>query len=264
MKWVKFWLLGLIWAMLTIAGFGFWETLPGGTTTPADSIAQQAATLTQHGHEYFEVGNREAAFQAWREAEVFYQQLDRSEGVVGSRINQSLALQAMGQSVRACRVLVGAIALETAIETDALPDLCASQTEEEIDFLELPISSLNAIGLRNLGNVLRSLGKPELSRFALEQSLSIARSLNSASDIDAALFGLGNTAEALSQKKLELWERSDESVYRNAAIDLAQQALEFYQQIGASQRYLAQLNRLSLLVDRGEKFPENSTQTEAL
>lgn len=261
MKSVKFWLLGMVSTVLAIAGFGYWGNLPLQATPPS-LLAVQAAEFTEQGYKSFEVGNVESAFQNWRDAEALYLEMNHPEGVTGSRINQSVALQAMGQSVRACKVLFMTLNLEREGENSANPDLCTPQPEAEVDFSHLESSSVNAMGLRHFGNVLRTIGKPEISQFALVKSLEMARDLNAVLEIDAALLALGNTEEALYQKKLELWQRTDRASYRNSAIEHAQVALSVYQEVGEGKRNLANLNRLSFLWKLVESSPENLERKE--
>jgi CHAT domain-containing protein len=269
-KSVGFWLLGMATAMLIIWGFGNGFSVVASTP---NSLAQQAADLTQQGHQQMAVGQPESALEIWQKAEEMYETLPNSDGVAGSRINQSLALQAMGQSRQACKTLLMALNLDAVNHVDEdtavnhadadedTTDLCDAETKIDIDFSSSSLNPiLKMIGLRNLGHVLRAIGKPNLAKKALEQSLVMARSLNSLADINAALLGLGNTEEALYEKQRDLFDRTGSSMNRKKAIGFAKQALTLYQEVGESERDRANLNRLSLLLELVDWLQDESNQ----
>lgn len=247
MKVLKFLLLALISTFSIVVGVSHFDNLPGLASTP-HAIAQQAADLTQQGYQYFAVGNIDGAFHAWQDAEDRYREIGNLEGITGSRINQSLALQAMGQSRRACKTLLTTLNLETTGNSPEHSPLCEPQVRETVDFSQLDSSSLNTIALRNLGNVWRSIGNLELSKLSLEKSLEIARSLERISDIDTALLGLGNTEEAAYERWRDLFDRTGNSTDRNRAIEQAKSALDLYRQVGETEFDRADLNRLNLLL----------------
>lgn len=67
-------------------------------STPSLEIAQ---SLTQQGFLQLYNGQPETAFQTWQAAYRAYEQLNNEQGMNGSLINQSLALQALGSYVLA-------------------------------------------------------------------------------------------------------------------------------------------------------------------
>lgn len=262
MKFLKFLLLAITSTFSIVVGVSHLDNLPGLASTP-NSVAQQAADLTQQGHQYFSVGNVDGAFHAWQAAEAKYRELGSPEGITGSRINQSLALQVMGQSRRACKTLLTVLNLETAESSQKNSPLCEPQDREMVDFSQLDLSSINTIALRNLGNVWRSIGKLELSKFALEKSLAMARSLEHISEIDAALLGLGNTEEAAYKRMRDLFERTGKSTDRNRAIARAKSALDFYRQVGSTEVDRSNLNCLNLSIEVVDWLREKETDTTA-
>ncbi len=153
---------------------------------------KQAQTLNQEGDQQLERGNPQMALERWSQAESIYRQLGNQMGVIGTQLNQTKALQALGFYRRA------KILLETVV---------ASQRQQ-------PNSSLKANGLLTLGNVLRLVGDYETSQATLAESLSIAQQINSAPDIQAAYLHLGNTLFARQQ-----WEVALDHFSKAAAID---------------------------------------------
>jgi len=246
-KFFKFLLLAITSTLSIVFGVSHLDDLPGLASTP-HSIAEQAADLTQQGHQYFAVGNIDGAFHAWQDAEEKYREIGNAEGITGSRLNQSLALQAMGQSRRACKTLLTTLNLETTENSPEYSPLCEPQAPETIDFSLIDLSSINTIALRTLGNVWRSIGNFKLSQLSLEKSLEMARFLNDRSAINAALLGLGNTEEASYERLRDLFNRTGKSTDRNRAIERAKAALHFYQQVGEGEADRANLNRLNLLL----------------
>lgn len=198
----------------------------------SDSPKLLAQTLDIQGRLYLLMGRPEQALTTWEQVTALYVRAGDQAGEIRSRINQAQALQASGFYRRALERL-----------TELTPTL-QSQTD-------LP---LKMVGLRSLGDALQLVGDLEQSRQVLQQSLAIARRLNSPSDIGAALFSLGNTARIQQQT--------------NAALDLYQQAAA----IAPSElvRVQAQLNRLSLLADLEQwqavtaQLPQVQTQLETL
>ncbi|GET35424.1 CHAT domain-containing protein [Microseira wollei] len=156
------------------------------------------------------LGQTEAALNTWQLAEKAYTQAKDETGILGSQINQAQALQILGLYRRAQAIL--------------------EQVNQKL--LASPDSLLKATGLRSLGIALQVTGDLERSQAVLQQSLAIASKLNSAADISAAYFALGNTARISPDPKLalELYQKAAENA-KNAIAKLE-----------------ALLNQLSLLV----------------
>jgi CHAT domain-containing protein len=159
-------------------------------------------------------GQAQQALATWQQAAATYASAGDTAGVTRSRINSVQALQALGLYRRALTTL----------------------TELKQTLLSTPDSLTKAVGLRSLGDVLQLVGDLDQSRQILQQSLEIAQRLQSSQDISAAFFSLGNTARAQQD---------------------AEAALAFYQQAvsvssSPTGKIQAQLNQLSLLLDRGQ------------
>ncbi|MEW6498039.1 MAG: tetratricopeptide repeat protein, partial [Cyanobacteriota bacterium] len=149
----------------------------------------------------------EAALETWKKSETLYKELSDRTGEIGTQLNQARALQALGFYLRA---------------RTTLEQVGASLNNQ-------PDSQLKVAGLLNLGNVLRVTGDLTASQKILEQGLAVAQGLQSISDIQLALFSLGNLVEAQEQP---------------------QAALEYYQKAGVENspvRLQAQIHQLDLL-----------------
>lgn len=211
-----------------------------------DSAAENyGACLTQEGYNYLNRGDAQAALEIWREAEKAYPK--NSEGLIGSKINQGIALQALGQSRQACQVLV------KALNADRLYNICDVTSTETLDLSAIDPSLVHGIGLRNLGEVLRAIGKLEESQQVLEKSREISQKLNISEQIDLVQLELGNTHRANYYRLTNLYERTDSKANtRTDAIAQANLALAAYRQVSENYpiwQLKSQLNQLSLLVD---------------
>jgi CHAT domain-containing protein len=167
-----------------------------------------AQILNNQGQLQFGQGKPEAALDTWKKSETLYRELGDSTGEIGTQLNQARALQALGFYLRA----------RTSLE------------QVEASLKSQPVSQLKVAGLLNLGNVLRVAGDFDASQKILEQGLAAAQQLQSVSDIEVALFSLGNLASSQEQP---------------------QTALKFYQQAAVENspvRLPAQIHQLDLLV----------------
>ncbi|MBW4424231.1 MAG: CHAT domain-containing protein [Nostoc desertorum CM1-VF14] len=170
-----------------------------------------AQSLDIQGRLQLTMGQADKALATWRQTEEIYRQADNKSGVVRSQINQAQAWRSQGFYPRAVKTL----------------EQVSQTLKSQPDSIEKTVS------LRSLGDTLLVLGDLEKSRQALEESLIIARNLQSNADIGASLFSLGNNA------------RKQEDIPK---------AIAYYQQtVAASPSPLikaqAQLNHLSLLIE---------------
>ncbi|MFN6537354.1 MAG: CHAT domain-containing protein [Nostoc sp. EkiNYC01] len=170
-----------------------------------------AQSLDIQGRLQLAMGRPEAALATWQQTEKIYKQADNQNGVVRSLINQAQAWQAQGFYPRAIKTL----------------DKVSQTLQSQPDSIEKTVS------LRSLGDALLVVGNLKKSHEVLEESLRIARHLQSNADIGASLFSLGNNA--LKQH------------------DLAN-AIAYYQQTVAASpspltKVQAQLNHLGLVIE---------------
>ncbi len=198
--------------------FELLETIPANTQ---ERLRVRAQVLNTQGTLQLARGQSEAALHTWQQATELYTQIADEPGIVRSQINQALALRALGLYRRA---------------SDRLERL------EETTLQTQPDNALKAAAYANLGNLLRSVSRPEAAQEALQKSLDIARTLNSPDDISAALLGLGNTARSQGQHE---------------------QAIQYYQQAAASAispnaRFEVSVNQLDVLLDTEQWQPASA------
>nr|WP_275994305.1 CHAT domain-containing protein [Argonema antarcticum] len=195
-----------------------------------------AQFLTREGHELLNQGKAEEALKNWSEATSIYSELGLPEGVTGSQINQSLALRSLGQYRRACMTLLSALKLDSGDNLFCKqPSEIELSSQKQLDLFKQALvkqksSSVNAIGLRILGDVLRDIGNLEESQSVLQESLKMSERLQLSPDVNANLLSLGNTKQALYNKGIDLYERTELSRDRDYAIKIAEQAFGEYQE----------------------------------
>lgn len=226
----------------------------------------QARSLTQEGHEQLDRGQAANALETWQAAAKIYSKLHDEEGVKGSLINQSLALQSLGMYPRACKTLVQTLQLEDWVCQNRFEQQAKLKLEETKDLLVRAIQKkatlpLTVSGLQNLGEVLRLLGKPEESETTLQQALIIAKSLKHHADDNNILISLANTERTLYNKFKDRYQLTEEPLSKEKVLKTAQQkaelTIDLYQQTISSSNNTqddiahlqAKLNYLSLLLE---------------
>lgn len=225
------------------------------------SSPQQAQALIDQGKQQLAQGYPSAAIDTWQKAAKLYQKINDAAGVTGSLINQSAALQAMGEYRRACTTLSDALSLDEAIcPSTSRPNLPPKQVEELVgqSLSEYPVTSLQVLGLRNLGEVFRQLSQPENAETALQQGLAVSTQLNPSADPSGLLLALGNTHKTFySRAKGQYSNLNTVAGQQSTTVDIIRQeskkALNFYQKATGSPTpttsLAAQFNSLNLLVD---------------
>lgn len=250
--------------------------------TSANLEQSQAQLLNQQGFEELNKGQPQAALQTWKAAYNLYYKLKDSDGIAGSLINQSLALQASGSYLSACQTLSKILELEDWICSSPieLREISQQVYLETLKFAleKQPFSRVRIIGLRNLGDVLRLIGNPEASSIILFNAMAMAETLDSKqSDIyNQILLSLGNTERALYIQAKGKYQLTDDVFTKQKSLkklkSKAQNALKFYQELaGRKQNVLplqAKINQLSLILEI-EKWKsivilENPTTNEYL
>ncbi len=228
-------------------------------------LQKYAQSLVDQGNELLEQGKAAEALDIWKQAQSVYQKLADSEGIIKSQINQSMALQSLGQYRHACVELLTPLHLnyqdhllcKQPSETDLL-------SQEKIEVLKKSLwsekpSLMQLTGLQILGDLLRLIGNLEESQEILNQSLMMAIQLQSPSKISANFLSLGNDERDLYTIQKDLYYRMESSHGRDDTIKRAEGALDYYKKavqsatgdLPTSQTTLiqAQLNGLSLLLD---------------
>nr|WP_322714891.1 CHAT domain-containing protein [Nostoc sp. ChiSLP03a]MDZ8216175.1 CHAT domain-containing protein [Nostoc sp. ChiSLP03a] len=219
----------------------------------------QAEMLNQRGQRQLDLGQAREALESWQQATKLFEHIKDTEGITGTLINQNVALQALGLHLRACKIVV------TALKFDA--EICATSSDQPADstkrLLDAEIDKLNSIpvhllGLQNLGNVLRQLGKLSESKLVLRKTLSIAQELSNF-DKSAILLSLNNTEKSIYQQAQDKYSWIEEPVFQKETVNFIQKKalklLSDYQSLintptaPIAIKLQAQLYRLSLLLD---------------
>lgn len=252
-------------SLLTALLIAVFQPALAAPTTPA----QQAQALLEKGEQQLAQGSPATALKSWQRTAAIYRNLGDSEGVTGSLINQSGALQAMGQHRRACKTLSEALDLEEAIcpsplqaslPPERVKDIVArwSTTGHRPSLAQYSPTALQVLGLRNLGEVYRQLSQPEYSEVVLQQGLEIASRLNPPPDISGLRLNLANTYKTFASRARGQYSNLDAVGGEQAKTiqrieEASNKALDLYRQAATSPNPItalsAQLNRLSFLVD---------------
>jgi len=205
-----------------------------------------APSLDIYGKLWFKRSQPEDALKYWQLAGQIYQQLNDNSGLMQNQINQVQALQSLGLYQQA-RVIVGQV--EQSMET--LPPALQIRT------------------LATLGNILRATGDLKGSQNSLEQALALTKDSpqNAAQtwlSLGNTFYARGNLEFARNQKTVKNqvipWQCTTNDIPEAAEV-FYEQADKAYQQVvnlsskgihGQEFSTKAQLNRLSLLTDRGK------------
>ncbi len=188
-----------------------------------------AQALNARAHLLLATGQTETALNTWKQAAIVYQRANDLQGIIGSLVNQSQALQTLGLYQEALTTL----------------ERVAKQLQTQ------PDSALKVAGLRGLGNTLRVIGDLQEAQQVLQESLTIARRLDDRETIVRSLLSLGSVLQARADAVLGLEYVLPDR--RDAARQTAADALDLYQQAETLTmlpllRAQAQLNQFSLLV----------------
>ncbi|MDJ0636536.1 MAG: CHAT domain-containing protein [Xenococcaceae cyanobacterium MO_188.B29] len=231
-------------------------------STQSSTTVQQrifAATLDIEGQLQLELGQSANALKTWQQATKIYEKSGDRNVLVQSQINQAQAMQELGFYPRACTTLLSALGLES--------QNCQI-SEQELELLPKPPSiSLQILGLRSLGNVLRVTGQTKQSQMVLLKSWQLAQTIEDSENLAEIALSLGNTARVLGNQKIERRQKqppvnliqsgtciSSENDRTNT--EFWQQAIACYRQaeLGTSSltTIQAQLNLLSLSLQRSQ------------
>jgi CHAT domain-containing protein len=180
------------------------------TSIPSADAILWAQALNTKANLQLHNGKAETALESWQQAQKYYELAGDPMGSLGSQINQAQALQSLGFYRRSKQQLE-----EINQKLGAMPD-----------------SEIKVSGLRSLGLALLMIGDGK-SQQVLEQSLAIARKIETTPQLSSILLSLGKTAVDLKDPK--------------AALDYFEQA----EQVGTnpSDRLQARLGRFKLFLD---------------
>ncbi|GAB1544446.1 hypothetical protein NUACC21_71220 [Scytonema sp. NUACC21] len=250
--------LALNFLSLTEQKLGRWNKASVAITTSLDLLNQSqlgnphakqilALVLNTQGNLQLARGQADGALQSWQKAAKIYAEIGDSAGYTGSLINQATAFQSLGLYRRTMKIF----------------------EEVEKNLLSMPNSLLKASGLRSLGNALLTSGDIDKSQKMLEQSLAVARQLQSPQEETATLLSLGNAAFTKGKRNFVNESPGEDNFLPSRCKQTAiaqtkevksyyQQASDYYHEISNKSSYpmtavQAQLNRLSVLQFLGEQ-----------
>ena len=109
--------------------------------------ASTPAALIQQGKIAYDRGDFPTALKLWEQAEAGYRQAGDPVGIIGSQIDRSQALMAMGMDRRACKLLTAMVGMSESI--------CEAAVQEGLGMRQNLPPALQALALDNLGDVLR-------------------------------------------------------------------------------------------------------------
>lgn len=184
----------------------------------AQTVNTQAALLLASGQ-------TKEAYELWVKSEQLYQQTADSEGIIGSRINQVQALQAMGLYRQAYLQLV--------------------ELEEELAVL--PNSSLKVAGLKSLGDVFQVTGNLEEAQKALEASTALAEQIGDHSLASSAWLSLGNAYRGVGENEAAIEAYRVATEVAATPVSEATAALSELSLLIEAERWEAVENRLAML-----------------
>lgn len=215
-----------------------------------------AATLDIEGQLQLALGQSANALTIWQQSTKIYENLGDSNKVIQSKINQAQAMQELGFYPRACSTLLEALNID---HQDC------QISEKELQLIPNNISiSLQILGLRSLGNVLRVTGRIQQSQMVLLKSWQLAQTIGDTENLGEIALSLGNTARVLGTQKISRGQK-EPSVNSGKPVtciptenyqtstQLYQQAIACYRQTELETLFIttkiqAQLNLLSLLI----------------
>ena len=182
-----------IYYRLVIFLMSAWLVIAFGSPVRSQPDALQLALQAQ---QLYDRGKTTQAALAWEQAAIAFQEQGDRLQEVKSLINQSQALQDLGLYPKACNVLLEAFERESICSTPQLDRFIQDLAEGS------PINSVEAIGLRSLGEVLRRQGMLQQSKKLLQLSRSAVRD---PSELASTFLALGNVHQALGNRVRDFW-----------------------------------------------------------
>jgi CHAT domain-containing protein len=218
---------------------------------------EQGDTLIQGGMQHLNENQPVKALQLFNEAYTLYKKSNKLTGLQNALINQSVALQRMGQYYRACTTLTKLLSLNH--------EICQRQSEDELTSLNPQIDNgldvnQQIAALHNLGNNLQLLGQLESSIAVIKQASRLAPN-NPDITLSLANSYQAQYKDATNQLSISTDPASEDEA-TNAAQTQAQKAITLYKSLASkpSHRVYAQLNGLQLILHLGQLESSGLTQ----
>ncbi|MCC5612326.1 CHAT domain-containing protein [Nostoc sp. CHAB 5834] len=221
---------------------------------------RQAQFLTAQGHKQLNQGQYWEALGTWEEATKIYRQLGLPDGVTGNLINQNLAQQALGLYSNAYDTMLSALKMDKRIFSSTLNPY--REFDEKALYAaihQVNPTPVNLLGLRNLGDVLRLVGKLDESEIVLKETLSLTQQMKPKEEVSSILLSLGNTKHSMYESSHIQYKWIEELIYKKETLARMHKnaflSLEYYKQVSnlekapAGVKLQAQLYSLKLLFD---------------
>ena len=272
----------LLFIVCLLLGCLFALSLPGRSLPPPD-LAPEPSQLMLQGKEFYDRGEFDRAAEFWENAAIAYESQGNAEKMLENRINQSLALQAIGFYPQACLGLVQGLGFEW-LDCNSLSENNSPRLEEiksNISALENDLDSVSlteAIAWRSLGKLLQRMGSFDTAEKLLRLSLQVTRDSNSPQQESAGMLSLANNLRAIANQERNRLEYDEisKAIKKGSTEEILkpyEEVFELYEesaQISSASlltQIQAQLNQLSLLwelndwwqnqvKERDENWPE--------
>ncbi|MDX2228035.1 MAG: CHAT domain-containing protein [Leptolyngbyaceae cyanobacterium bins.349] len=206
-----------------------------------DHRALQAAVLDVQGSLQLEQGQARAAIATWEAAAKLYGELGDQEKSLRNQINQAQALQRLGFYRRSIELLTPIV------------QTLASQ----------PDSLTKTVSLRTLGDGLQVVGDVDESEKVLEQSLALAKRLNSTNAIAQAELSLGNTLQLQGKRDVALAAYQRAEAASTSALTRVQAQLNQLKVFTATRQITEVQSRWQLIQATLETLPLNQSSIVA-
>jgi CHAT domain-containing protein len=171
-----------------------------------NSLLKAAQTLNQRGAALLAAGKPDLALANWQQAYQLYTQIKDTQGIVGTKINQAQALQALGFYRQALSTLQE---VNTTLQNQPDSDLKLRGLLE----LGNSLRALRILEKRRIENDRQTLGAKEI----LIQALNMATKLQDRSAIDRINLSLGDTLSLIGGNE----QQAAIDIYQNIAPDAA-------------------------------------------
>lgn len=211
---------------------------------PNDSLVF-AQTLDIRGKLQRETGKSAEAIESWQQAANIYQKLNNNSALTQNNLNQARALQDLGLYPRACKKILNTLSIDNLATCPQLSQLTTEELTTELKSVTAKPTLNKVSALRNLGNLLLIIGRPQQSEVVLKTSINVAEKLNSSEELSLTHLRLGNTYQALA--------RGEE--VRSQRVSYERQALSAYDRaiaLAASpiDKLKARLNKLDFSIQQ--------------
>ena len=195
------------------------------------------------GHYFFSRQQHQQALSDWQQAEQLYRQIDDAEGIFGTLLDQAQALEKLGFYPRSCNRILAALEQPEY----SCKNLTPTQTTTIIKQAE-SAAAWQIDGLNSLGNSLLLMGRLNSAKKFIEASRSLVSARTNPITKAKILFSLGNINQAIAYRSKAQQNFAGFASHSRKAIQYFQQVCNQSTPGIDAEKFLAQLNQLSLLI----------------